>query len=684
MGAADLERARAVLREVFGFRTFRPGQEAVIADVLEGRDALVVMPTGGGKSICFQVPALVVEAGLTLVVSPLLALMKDQVDALRAMGVAAAFVNSTQEPEEQRRVLAACAEGGVRLLYVAPERFQAGSFMAALRSIPLARLAVDEAHCISQWGHDFRPSYRDLGLVRERLGWPPTLALTATADPLVRGDIVERLRLREPSVHVAGFDRPNLRFETRRVANLKEKAETVAEELAGMRSASAIVYCATRKRTEDLASDLQRRGIRCAAYHAGLPSADRRRIQEAFTRDTVRIIVATNAFGLGIDKPDVRLVIHHDLPDSLEAYYQEAGRAGRDGDPARCLLLSSPQDRALREFFIDQAHPSGERVLEIYRALVAEGGRRVHVRDLMLEEDEPGFNAAVQALVESGLVAKQGWTLAAIGPAAEERIDTAMLEAHREHSFRKLEAMEAYAKSRTCLRAKLLRYFGEPPIASCSNCGPCLALRGGGLVSEQPASEDALFQELRAARRALAEAEGVPAYVIFQDAVLREMARLRPRNRTEMLAVPGVGLTKFERYGEAFLALTRTAAARERPTPAAHPPRTLPREAARFAPTVRETLSLYRDGLRDVQEMAKARALAPATIVSHLAELIAAGAIADLDGLVPREKVMLVRRATAGAPIGALHPLKERLGDAVSYDELYLVRAWLGRRETPR
>lgn len=684
MGAADLERARAVLREVFGFRTFRPGQEAVIADVLVGRDTLVVMPTGGGKSICFQVPALAVDGGLTLVVSPLLALMKDQVDALRAMGVAAAFVNSTQEPEEQRRVLAACAEGRVRLLYVAPERFQAGNFMAALRSIPLARLAIDEAHCISQWGHDFRPSYRDLGLVRERLGWPPTVALTATADPLVRRDIVERLRLREPSVHVAGFDRPNLRFETWRVARLKEKTETVAEELAGLRRASAIVYCATRKRTEELASELQRKGIRCAAYHAGLPSADRRRIQEAFTRDTVRIIVATNAFGLGIDKPDVRLVIHHDLPDSLEAYYQEAGRAGRDGDPARCLLLYSPQDRALREFFIDQAHPSGERVLEIYRALVAAGGRRVPVRELMLEEDEPGFNAAVQALVESGLVAKQGWTLAAIGPAAEERIDTAMLEAHREHSFQKLGAMEAYAKSRTCLRARLLRYFGEPPIASCGNCGPCLAVRGGGLGSERPAAEEALFQELRAARRALAEAEGVPAYVIFHDAVLREMARLRPRNRTEMLAVPGVGLVKFERYGEAFLALTRAAVARALPAPAGRAPGAPRRDAARFAPTVRETFSLYRDGLRDVQEMARVRSLAPATIVSHLAELIAAGAIADLGGLVPREKVELVRRAAAGAPIGALRPLKERLGDAVSYDELHLVRAWLGRRETPR
>ncbi|MCL6643818.1 MAG: RecQ family ATP-dependent DNA helicase [Dehalococcoidia bacterium] len=678
-----LRRARAVLRDVFGYGSFRPGQEAVIADVLAGRDTLVVMPTGGGKSICYQVPALVLERGLTLVVSPLLALMKDQVDALRAMGVPAAAITSMQEPEEQRAVLAACAQGRVRLLYVAPERFQSGAFLAALRGLEVARLAVDEAHCISQWGHDFRPSYRDLGALRERLGFPPTVALTATADPLVRQDITERLRLREPAVHVAGFDRPNLRLETLRVSSLGEKAEAVAEELAGLRGASAIVYCATRRRTEDLAAELQRRGIRCAAYHAGMADTDRRRVQDAFARDAVRVIVATNAFGMGIDKPDVRLVVHHDLPDSLESYYQEAGRAGRDGDPARCLLISSPRDRGLREYFIDMAHPSAERVLEIYRALAAAEGRRVHVRDLMREDDEPGFNAAVQTLVESGVAVKQGWMLAATRPDGEALIDTAMLEAHREHSFRKLDAMEAYAQSRTCLRARVLEYFGETPPAACGNCGPCLAGERGREAEGRPAAEEALFQELRAIRRTLAEAEGVPPYIVASDAVLREMARRRPRNRAEMLSVPGMGRVKFERYGEQFLAATRAAAGSAPPRPAAPGRFARPavREAATFAPTVRETLSLYADGLRDIGKMAKARAMAPATIVSHLAELIAAGAIPSLEGLVAPEKVELVRAAAGGQPIGTLKPLKERLGDAVSYDELHLVRAWLSRRK---
>ncbi len=677
----QLASARRVLRDVFGYSEFRPGQAEVITAVLQGRDTLAVMPTGGGKSVCYQVPALLENEGITLVVSPLLALMKDQVDALHAMGVAAAAINSSISIEDQRRTLAEAAEGRLQLLYVAPERFGNGSFVAALRGIRVALLAIDEAHCISQWGHDFRPSYRELGGVRQLVGNPPVVALTATADPRVREDILLRLQLRDPVVHVAGFDRPNLRFEVQRVSSLKEKSQAIAGELRALKQESAIVYCGTRKRVEEVTDFLQRSGVKCARYHAGMEDNDRKRIQDAFARDTLRVIVATNAFGMGIDKPDVRMVIHHDMPDSLESYYQEAGRAGRDGEPARCILYYSPRDRSLREFFIEIAHPEAARVVEVYRALAAAGGERVHVRELMREDDEPGINAAVQALVESGLAARRGWQVSAIRLDGEADIDTAGLDAHREHSFAKLDAMEDYARSRTCLRARILAYFGDTEHEpACGNCAPCTA---GTLTPAEThaAAEDDLFQLLRAVRRDLANRDGVPPFVVFSDATLRDMARNRPRNQTEMLRVSGVGQVKMEKYGEPFLAVTKAAAGG--PAPAASPSlyaRAEARKSGVMGATLRETLSLYKDGIRDINEMARARAMARSTIAGHLADLLLAGAIEHLDGLVPVEKVALIREVTGDRPFKELGPVKERLGDQVTYEDLHLVRAYVAAR----
>lgn len=365
----QLASARRVLRDVFGYSEFRPGQAEVITAVLQGRDTLAVMPTGGGKSVCYQVPALLENEGITLVVSPLLALMKDQVDALHAMGVAAAAINSSISIEDQRRTLAEAAEGRLQLLYVAPERFGNGSFVAALRGIRVALLAIDEAHCISQWGHDFRPSYRELGGVRQLVGNPPVVALTATADPRVREDILLRLQLRDPVVHVAGFDRPNLRFEVQRVSSLKEKSQAIAGELRALKQESAIVYCGTRKRVEEVTDFLQRSGVKCARYHAGMEDNDRKRIQDAFARDTLRVIVATNAFGMGIDKADVRCVVHLEPPPDMESYYQEAGRAGRDGRPAYAFLLAHPSDeRKMHEKF-EASFPSLAEVRRVYQAL---------------------------------------------------------------------------------------------------------------------------------------------------------------------------------------------------------------------------------------------------------------------------------------------------------------------------
>ena len=673
--------AREQLREVFGYGEFLPGQAEVVASVLSGRDTLAVLPTGGGKSVCYQLPALLLD-GLTLVVSPLLALMKDQVDALTRNGVAAAAVNSTVPREEQAGILRRAADGDLRLLYVAPERFSDGRFVAALRGVKVSLLAIDEAHCISQWGHDFRPSYRDLGAARARLGNPPIVALTATADPRVRDDIVERLGLDHPDVRIAGFDRPNLRFHAIRVRSQKEKLEQIAELLEALGGeASAIIYCATRKRVESLAEALQRRRIRCARYHAGMAEEDRVRIQNAFARDSVRVIIATNAFGLGIDKPDVRLVVHHDLPESIEAYYQEAGRAGRDGDPAECVLYYAPRDRGLREFFIELSHPQPETVLEVYRALVRRGGDREIIDDLVDREETPGVNAAVQALVESGLAQRQGRFAWALRPDGEDAIDLAGLEEHRAHATAKLDAMQSYAESATCLRARVLDYFGDTDGArSCGNCGPCLA----PTRHREPDREAPLFLDLRALRRRLAEEEGVPPYVIFSDATLHDMVEQRPATEAALLQVRGVGRVKAERYGPAFLAVITSNGGEPppppEPLPAPDSPRPLvkPRAGANLPPTAQRTLELHHEGL-SIDDIAARRGFKSQTIAQHLARFVEQGQIEDVRPWVTDADLARIRRIAAGRPLAALRPLREALGGDLSYDQLTLARAYLNR-----
>ncbi len=743
----SLAPARELLREVFGYSEFRPGQAGVVASVLAERDTLAVLPTGGGKSACYQIPALLLD-GLTIVVSPLLALMKDQVDALTRNGVSAAAVNSTVPREEQRELLRRAADGELRLLYVAPERFSDGRFTAALRGVDIALLAIDEAHCVSQWGHDFRPSYRDLGAARARfLGGPPVVALTATADPRVRADIIERLGLRDPDVHIAGFDRPNLRFHTVRVRSQKEKLEQIGDLLGTLGGeSSAIVYCATRKRVESLAETLQRRGIRCARYHAGLPKEDRERIQNAFARDSLRTIIATNAFGLGIDKPDIRLVIHHDLPESIEAYYQEAGRAGRDGNPAECVLYFAPRDRGLREFFIELAQPQPATVLEVYRALVRRAGERTLVSELLNTEDggeePPGVNAAVQALVDSGLAARQGRFARALRPDGEAEIDLAGLEEHRAHAISKLKVMQSYAESATCLRVRILEYFGEADSArACGNCGPCLAPTRRR--SAEAGTGDPLFRELRALRRRLAEEESVPPFVIFSDATLHDMVARRPMSEIALLEVHGVGRVKAERYARAFLDVIRAApqdeageeggekpgggdaderlSAIKQQHPRAYEPwqqgeeerllalqrrgestdriaqelqrqpsairsrlqgapasGTLRPPGGNAPPTSQLTLELHREGLT-IEAISARRGLVGSTIAQHLAQLVEAGEIEDVRAWVSDTDLARIRRLAQGRPIAALKPLHKALDGALSYEQLRLARAWLNR-----
>jgi ATP-dependent DNA helicase RecQ len=367
-----LAAARDLLRDRFGYPEFRPGQTQAVNAVLAGRDTLVILPTGGGKSLCYQVPALVLD-GLTVVISPLISLMKDQVDALVARGLPATFVNSTLSQAEVSARMARVTAGEIKLLYLAPERFDLGSTAERLRAIGVTLLAVDEAHCISEWGHDFRPSYLRVKEVRKRLGNPPTVALTATATPEVREDIARQLELADPTVVITGFDRTNLAYHVIPTKNDAAKDETLEallrEHLEAHRDGVAIVYASTRKTVERIAGVLTKAKLPALAYHAGLDDAHRADVQDAFMSERVRVIVATNAFGMGIDKPNVRLVVHHAIPGTLEAYYQEAGRAGRDRLPATAILLHAFPDRFTHEFFIKGALPERETVTAVFDAL---------------------------------------------------------------------------------------------------------------------------------------------------------------------------------------------------------------------------------------------------------------------------------------------------------------------------
>ncbi len=478
--------ALAALEQYFGHRKFLDGQERIIAAILAGQDTMAIMPTGGGKSLCYQLPALIMD-GVTVVVSPLIALMKDQVDALERRGIAATMINSTISAGEQQSRIEALRRGEYRLVYVAPERFRHRAFTDALRTADIALLAVDEAHCISQWGHDFRPDYMRLGESIQRLGSPQVAAFTATATPEVRADIMRQLALRDPYECVSGFSRPNLSLNVNHCAKKNDKFERLRAVVKEYKT--GIVYCATRAKVDDVTSELKAWGVKVIAYHGGMKEDERTRVQEQFNSRRAAVAVATNAFGMGIDRSDVRFVIHFEIPGSLEAYYQEAGRAGRDGEPGWCELLFNFADTRTQEFFIEGSNPGYDTICDVYEALRdrRDASDRVICSIEQLAEysgakNDMAVSSAISVLVRGRYIDRfdvpgqriRGTELLQPNVAARDlQLDREALAEKDRRDRDKLKRMIDWAYAASCRQRGILEYFGEENAGDCGNCDQC-------------------------------------------------------------------------------------------------------------------------------------------------------------------------------------------------------------------
>ena len=695
-----------ILKSRFGHDRFLPLQEDVVRNVLAGRDSLVLMPTGSGKSLCYQLPA-VARKGVTLVVSPLIALMKDQVDALKERGIAADFINSTMTQAEIHRVQMDAYQGKLDILYAAPERIAMPRFRDFLHALDLGLIAIDEAHCISEWGHDFRPDYRNLQALRADFPKVPLIALTATATERVRQDIVDQLKIPEAAQFVASFNRPNLTY---RVLPKRRSFDVLTGLLRNRGDGSAIIYCFSRQGTEALASRLTDQRLGALPYHAGLEDDVRRETQERFLRGDAQIIVATIAFGMGVDKPDVRLVVHYDLPKSVEGYYQETGRAGRDGQPSECVLFYSYRDKINQQYFIDQIEDEAQRqnAEEKLARMVAYGDAASCRRAFLLgyfgeewvenqcggcdvclaafEQPDPattydgteiaqkvlsaiirtgerfGANHVVRVLRGSRAqqVLRLGHDSLSVHGIAREVLEDDLKDVIDQLVDKGLAARRTDGDYPTLyVTPEGRRFLDDRDTVTLARTSPTPARDGG-------APDPDLYEILRALRKKIADDMGVPAFVVFGDATLRQMATHIPLDRDSFLQVKGVGQSKLDQYGDAFLAAIRDhAPARAAGSPAA--------SSGRSA-THLHTLELVREG-SNITEIAAARGISQRTVLTHLERLADEGESFDITHILPpQHRYTRMASALRSTGDGRLKPAADRLGGRYSYEELRLVR----------
>ena len=716
------------LQRIFGFSQFRPNQEELIKGLLAGKDVFGIMPTGGGKSLCYQLPA-VMQEGCAVVVSPLIALMKDQVDSARSVGIRAACLTSHATADEKRETARSYRNGTLDLLYVAPERLCMPSFIDFLRKEPREKpsfLAIDEAHCISEWGHDFRPDYLFLSELKELFPDVPVAAFTATATPKVATDIHQRLRLQDPVTVRASFDRKNLFYEIRTKTDAdRQLLDYISDMEPG---ASGIIYRMTRKSVEDTADLLKRNGIVAAAYHAGLTPQERSTIQENFINDTTPVIVATVAFGMGIDKPDVRFVAHYDLPKTIEGYYQETGRAGRDGDPSRCLLLYSPGDVAKIGFLIDKAENEEERTrnwtllrqMDRYAAsplcrrkgVLAYFGEQYQAEkcnacDVCAGNFEE-VDATFEARVALSAVARTEGRFGAvhlcdiITGANTERIRKLNHDRLKTYGMGRKKPKKFWRQIIDGLlqQGHLELTSGEYPVPQMTPSGRIL-MKGESTYSlrkdtriepsktkkntqleSDPDYDLSLFNVLRSLRKKIAEEEGVPPYVIFGDRTLRQIAAYQPQNEQEFSTLHGIGKTKVEKYAKRFLLeqnefLNAYPEVKTKAIP--HPSRNVPPEPEikrGLSRTIQETLTIYRQG-KSSQEIANLREISESTVITHLIRGKEAGETVPFSNLISPEQFYKARTLLLEHGTQALKPAHEAGNGSVSYTELKIAVAMM-------